>query len=62
MFAGGIALFTIDRANGSLAGDAALKLTSDFVAAAFFEWVSTSTGEKRATDRNQKGDDQVRDL
>jgi hypothetical protein len=44
VFAGGIALFAIDRANGSLAGDATLELTSDFFRAAFFKRVSTPTG------------------
>jgi hypothetical protein len=55
MFSGGIVRGTFDRTNRSLAGYSALQLTPDFLGAALFEWVSTSTGEKRAGANNREG-------
>jgi hypothetical protein len=55
VFAGGVILRAIDRANRSLAGHAALELTSDFLRAALFEWVSASPHDKRTRANDRQG-------
>ena len=55
VFTGGIAGAPLFRANRSLAGDAALELTSDFLGTALFEWVSASAYNERAGANNRQG-------
>jgi hypothetical protein len=55
VFAGRIVRWAIDRANGSLSGHAALELTSDFLRAALFEWISASPHNKRARANDRQG-------
>jgi hypothetical protein len=55
VFAGGIILLTLLRANRSLSGDAALELTPDFLRGPLFERVRTCPGEKRARANNRQG-------
>jgi hypothetical protein len=55
VFAGRIVRGTLDRANRSLAGHAALELTSDFLRAALFERVSTSPHDERARANDRQG-------
>jgi hypothetical protein len=55
VFAGRIIFRALLRADGSLAGDATLELTTYFVRAALFEWVGTSPREKRARADDPQG-------
>jgi hypothetical protein len=55
MFTGRIARGPLFRTDRSLAGYTPLQLTTDFLGAAFFERVSTSTGEKRARANDRQG-------
>jgi hypothetical protein len=55
MFTGGIARGPLFRADRSLAGHAALELTSDFLRAAFFERISTASYNERARANDRQG-------
>jgi hypothetical protein len=55
MFTGGIVRGPLFRANCSLAGHAALELTSDFLCAALFERVSASPHNERARANDRQG-------
>ena len=55
MFTGGIARGPLFRADRSLAGHAALELTSDFLRAAFFERISTPSYNERARANDRQG-------
>jgi hypothetical protein len=55
VFTGGIAGFSLFGTKLSLAGDAALDLTSDFLGAALFERVSTSPYDERACANDRQG-------
>jgi hypothetical protein len=47
MFAGRIIRRSINWSDASLAGCAALKLVSDFVSAALFQWIGTPRNDER---------------
>jgi hypothetical protein len=55
VFASRIIRWAFDRANRSLAGHAALELTSDFLRAALFEWISASPHDERARANDRQG-------
>jgi len=55
VFAGGIVRGPLFRANRSLAGHAALELTSDFLLAALFKWISASPNDERARANDRQG-------
>jgi len=55
VFAGGIVRGPLFRANRSLAGHAALELTSDFLLAALFKWISASPHDERARANDRQG-------
>jgi hypothetical protein len=55
VFTGRIARGPLFRANRPLAGHAALKLISDFIGGALFEWVCASAHNERAHANDRQG-------
>ena len=55
VLAGGIIGRSINRADRSLAGHAALELASHFVGAALFQWIGTPTRGKRERADDRQG-------
>jgi hypothetical protein len=45
----------INRADRSLAGHAALKLPTDFLSAAMFEWISAAASDQRERTNDRRG-------
>jgi hypothetical protein len=55
VFAGWIVGGTLERTNRALAGHSALELTSDFLRAALFQWISASPNDERARANDRQG-------
>jgi hypothetical protein len=55
VFSRGIIRGSINRAHCSLAGDAALKLSTDFLSAAMFEWIGATASDQRERADDRQG-------
>jgi hypothetical protein len=55
VFSRGIIRRSINRADRSLAGHAALKLPTDFLSAAMFDWISATASDQRERANDRQG-------
>jgi hypothetical protein len=55
MFSGGIIRRSINRAYCSLAGHAALKLPTDVLSAAMFDWIGATASDQRERANDRQG-------
>jgi hypothetical protein len=55
VFSCGIIRRSINRADRSLAGHATLKLPTDFLSAAMFDWISATASDQRERANDRQG-------